>query len=134
MCNEAVRRKPYTLRYVSDHFITQEMCSKAVEEDPWLLWCVPDPFKTQEMCDKAVRDYPFSLQFVSDYFVTQQQIDVWYDDHYWHHDDEIIEWYHDYQKRKTQKVKIKDELVTITWHPDCVMDWSMSEDEKGWWK
>ena len=24
--------------------------------------------------------------------------------------------------------------MPITWHPDRVMDWCMSEDEKRWWK
>ena len=62
------------------------------------------------MCDKAVKDDPSSLQFVPDWFVTQQQTDVWYDDDYWYHDNEIIYWYHGYQKRKAQKAKIKEEL------------------------
>ena len=44
MCDEAVRRKPYTLRYVPDHF--------------------SDRFKTEEMCNKAVRRKPYSLRYV----------------------------------------------------------------------
>ena len=46
----------------------------------------------------------------------------------------MIKWYHEYQKRKAQKAKIKDDLVPIAWYPDRVMDWCMSEDEKSWWK
>ena len=44
----------------------------------------------------------------------------------------MIKWYHEYQKRKAQKAKIKDDLVPIAWYPDRVMDWCMSEDEKSW--
>ena len=61
-------------------------------------------------------------------------MDVWYDDGYWYHNYEIIEWYNGYGKRKVQKAKIKEELLPIAWHPDRVMDWCMSEEEKGWWK
>ena len=45
----------------------------------------------------------------------------------------ITEWYNGYKKRKAQKAKIKEELLPITWHPDRVIDWRMSGDEK-WWK
>ena len=86
------------------------------------------------MCDKAVKDDPSFLKFVTDWFVTQQQIDVWYDDDYWYHDDELIEWYNGYQKRKAQKAKIKEELLPIAWHTNRVKYWGMSEDEKRWWK
>ena len=50
------------------------------------------------MCEKAVKDNPFSQRFVPDWFVVQEQINVWYDDDYWHHDDEMIEWYKGYKK------------------------------------
>ena len=86
------------------------------------------------MCDKAVRDYIFSLQFVPDWFVTQQQIDIWYDDDYVYNDNEMIKSYDGYKARKARKAKIKEELLPIAWHPNCVKDWCMSEDEKRWWK
>ena len=86
------------------------------------------------MCDKAVKDDPSSLQFVPDWFVTQERIDVWYDDDYWYHDDEIIEWYNGYQKRKAQKAKIKEEFLPVTWYPDRVMGCCISDDEKKLWK
>ena len=130
MCNQAVRNNPTVFFLVPDHFKTQELCIKALELDLWQLNDIPDYIKTQEMCDKAVKDDPSSLQFVPDWFVTQQQIDVWYDDNYWYHDDEIIEGYNGYQKRKAQKAKIKEELLPIAWHPDRVMDWCMSGEEK----
>ena len=134
MCNQAVRNNPAVFFLVSDRFKTQELCIKAFEVDPWQLNNILDYLKTQKMCDKAVKDDPSSLQFVPDWFVTQQQIDVWHDNAYWYDDDETIEWYNGYQRRKAQKATIKEELMPIVWHPDRVMDWGMSEDEKGWWK
>ena len=87
------------------------------------------------MFDKAVKDDPSSLQFAPDWFVNEQQLDVWYYDDYWYHDDDdIIEWYEGYEKRKTQKAKSKEELLSIAWHTNHVIDWCMSEDEKRWWK
>ena len=80
------------------------------------------------MCNKAVRDDPSSLQFVPDWFVTQEQLDIWDDDNYWYHDDDTIERYKDYKKRKAQKAKIKGELLPIAWHPDRVMNWCLPGD------
>ena len=115
-----MRNDPATFFLVPDCFKTQEMYIKVVEEDPWQLKDVPDQYKTQEMCDKAARDYLFSLQFVPDWFVTQQQIDIWYDDDYVQNDNGMIKQYEDYQKRKVQKAKIKDELMPIAWHPGWI--------------
>ena len=132
MFNEAVRNNAAVFFLVSGRFKTQEMCIKALGVDPWQLKFVSDHFKTQEMCDKAVRDYLFSLWLVLDWLVTQQQIDIWYDDDYVYNNNEMIKWYHDYQKCKAQKASIKEELMPTAWHPDRVKDWCMSEDEKRW--
>ena len=86
------------------------------------------------MCEKVVKDDSSSLRFVPNWFVAQEQIAVWYDDDYWYHDDETIEWYKGYKKRKAQKANIKEELLLIAWHPNRVMDWCMSEDDKRRWK
>ena len=106
------------------------MRKKTLEVDPCQLNDIPDYLKKQKMCDKAVKDDPSSLQFVPDWFVTQEQIDIWYDDDYWYHDDELMEWYEGYKKRKAQKAKIKEELIPIPWHPSRWWDWCMSKDEK----
>ena len=37
-------------------------------------------------------------------------------------------------KTEGSEAKIKEELLSIAWHPDCVMDWCMQEDEKRLWK
>ena len=65
------------------------------------------------------------------WFVTEEQIDICYDDDDYCNDDELIEWYNGYQKHKIQKAKIKKELLPIAWHPNRVMNWCMSKDEKG---
>ena len=134
MCNEAVCNNPAVFFLVPDRFKTQEMCNEAIEVDLWSLYDVPDHLKTQKMCDKAVGSDSYSLQFVPDWFVIEQQIKIWHDNDDWHDDDELIEWYDGYKKRKAQKAKIKEELLPIVWHPDRVKDWCMSEDEKGVWK
>ena len=58
------------------------MCNKAVHMEPLLLKYIPDHFKTQEMCDKVVKDDSSFLRFVPDWFVTKEWIDMRYDDYY----------------------------------------------------
>ena len=89
------------------------MCNEALEVDPWRLYDIPHYLKTQKMCNEAAEADPSSLKLVPDWFVTQQQLDVWFDDDYWYHDDDIIAWYEGYKKRKTEKAKIKEELLPI---------------------
>ena len=83
---------------------------------------------------KAVEEDPGLLEYVSDRFVTEQQIGAWGDDDDYYDDHKLIEWHGDYLKRKAQKAQIKKELMPIFWHPDLVMGWCMSEDEKRPWK
>ena len=52
------------------------MCNKAVEENPWMMRYVPNHFKTQEMCNKAVQREPKTLEFIQDWFGMQEQIDL----------------------------------------------------------
>ena len=72
------------------------------------------------------------MRYVPDWFVTQQQIGTWYDDDYVYNDSGMIKWYDGYQKHKAQKAKIK-ELLLIAWHPERVIDWCMSGEEKRLW-
>ena len=154
VCDEAVRRVPYSLLYIPNHFKTQEICEeamhvrpatffltpdrfktqemyiRAVKVEPRDVYDAPNHFKTQEMCDKAVRDYLFSLRFVPDWFVTFKKLNLWYDDNYVYNDNEMIKWYERYKRRKAQKASIKEELLPITLHPSRWWDWCMSEDEK----
>ena len=134
ICNEPIRENPAAFLLVPDRFKTQDLCEIAAEVDPWQLYDVPDCLKTQKICDNVVCRVPQFLQFIPDWFVTQEQLEIWHDDDEYCTDDEIIEWYKRYEKRKVQKATIKEELMPTAWHPDRVMDWSMPEDEKGWWK
>ena len=45
-------------------------------------------------------------------------------------DDKFFKWYDDYKKRKSQKVQIKDKLLSIVWHPSRWQDWCVPEDKK----
>ena len=78
------------LEYVPDQYKTQEMCNETVEKSPRMLKYVPDPFVTQEMCNEAVKKRP----------------------------DVVLRWYKGYEQRKPQKLKIKEELMPVAWHPD----------------
>ena len=106
------------------------MCEIAVEVYPSQLFDIADYLKMQKMCDDVVRRDPYSLQFVPDWFATEEQIDVWYYDDEYCNDDEFIEWYKGYKKRKAQKAKIKEEFLPIAWHPSRYWDWCMSDDEE----
>ena len=88
MCNNVVRGRPWLLKYVPDHIMTQELCYEAVHMGTRFLSL--NCFKTQEMWDEVVEVDPYSLQFVLDWFVSQQQINVWYGDHC--NDNELIDW------------------------------------------
>ena len=61
-----LKKNPYRLEDISDHFKTQGMCEKAVEKVSRMLEYVPDHLKTQTMCEKAVEDEPDNLEFVPD--------------------------------------------------------------------
>ena len=130
MYNEAMHENPAAFFLVPDHFKTQEMCIKALEVDPWELCDVPDYLKTKKIHDDVMRRNSYSLRFILNWFVTQQQLKTWYDEGEYYNDDELIEWYDGYQKRKRQKALIKKELMSIAWHLSRWWDWCVPEDEK----
>ena len=124
---------------IPDYSKAQEIYNEAVSNSCWLIGHVPDNFKTQKMCDKAIKDDPSFLQFIPDWFVTTEGTDMWCDDYYDGKDkfieftddeDNFIEWYDGYKKRKAQKASIKEELLPIAWHPSRYWDWCMPEDKK----
>ena len=121
---------PNAFHLIRDHFKTQGMSTKAIQVNPWQLYYVPDHIKTQGLCNDEVKEEHSSFQYVPDWFVTQQQLKIWYDDDDYCNDDALIEWYDGQQKRKIQKVKIKEDLSPIFGHPDCLMDWCIPEDKK----
>ena len=98
---------PVVYFLVSDYFKTQEMRNDAVYVNPWSLYDVPDYHKKQKMCDDVVQRDSYSLQFVPHWFFTQEQLEIWHDGNDDCTDDEIIEWYKRYEKRKTQNASIK---------------------------
>ena len=55
------------------------------------------------MWDDVEQRDSYSLRFVPNWFVTQEQLEIWHGDDDYCTDDEIIEWYKRYEKRKAQK-------------------------------
>ena len=109
-----------------DHVNTQGMCAKEVDIEPCFLEHVPDHLKTKGMCNKAVRSKPYTLRNILDWFVIQHLLKIWHDND----EDKFFEWYDGYKKRKAQKASIKEELLSIPWHPSRYWDRFMSENEK----
>ena len=106
---------PFSIPNVPERFKTEEMCIKAFETNPLLLEDVPDDFKIQGTCERVVEKIPGALKFVSDYFFTREWVGMWYDDdEYCMDDDGFIKWYEGYQRRNTQKAKIKEELLKLS--------------------
>ena len=70
MCSKVVRMDPWLLKYIPDHFKTQDMCYEAVEEDLSNLRYVSDHFKMQEMCVKTVCMEPLLLMYILDHLKT----------------------------------------------------------------
>ena len=49
---------------------------------------------------------------------------------YYCNDNKLIKCYEGHEKCKAQKAQIKDELMSIAWHPSRFWDWCVPEDEK----
>ena len=126
--DEAVARRYRPL--LEMYLIPIKEVLKKVDIEPPFLPLVSDHFKTREMCEKAVEKYLRLLKYVPHWFLTHQQIKIWHDNDDYCNDDELIEWYQGYQKRKAQKAKIKKELLPIAWHPSRWWDWCFPEDEE----
>ena len=114
------------LKFLPDQCKTQGMCNRAVEKNAWVLEHVSYQYKTQEMCNRAVEKSHWVLRIVPDWFVMLQE--MWYEE--FDDDDVLITWRDAYIKRKTQKAKIKEELMPVAWHPDQWWDLCVPEDEK----
>ena len=42
----------------------------------------------------------------------QEQVKIWHDGDEYYNDDEIVEWYDDYKKRKAQKARVNAHCLT----------------------
>ena len=43
---------------------------------------------------------------------------------------QLLSGYNDYKKRKVQRAEIKEELMSVAWHPVRMQDWCMTEGGK----
>ena len=57
---------------IPDQYNTQEMCDKAVSKEVFTLKYCPDRYKTQWMCKNAVDAYLSALKFVPEWLVTNK--------------------------------------------------------------
>ena len=69
------------------------MCEKAVEKYPWLLKYISNCYKTKGMCNGVVHKIPCLLEYISSN--VQEQLRLLDDDDNEYHDDDdkLIEWY-----------------------------------------
>ena len=81
------------------------------------------------ICDDAVCEDSYSLKYVPDWFVMQELVKIWHDDDDYYNDDDLVEWYTGYKQHKAQSAQIKEELMSIAWHPMRIQDWCMIENE-----
>ena len=78
------------------------------------------------MCNEAVQSYPEVLNHVHDQFVTQEMCNEVVEKS----PEVVLRWYKGYEQRKAQKAKIKEELMSVAWHPDRWWNWCVPEHEK----
>ena len=71
---KAVNTYPFTIRFIPESLLTQEMCNNIIFEDSFSISYAPDQYKTQQVCDKVVDDCLAALNFVPDWFVTYKMI------------------------------------------------------------
>ena len=43
------------LRFVIDHLKTERMCNNAVKKLPFLIKYIPNQYKTKKICDKNIK-------------------------------------------------------------------------------
>ena len=60
MCERAIENEPYILKYVPDHFKTQE--------EPWSFKYIPDHLKTQKVCNKTFEKSLWQWKDIPDRF------------------------------------------------------------------
>ena len=72
--------------------------------------------RPKKMCDAVVMKDSLLLGYVPDWFATHQKIKIWHNGDEYCNDDEVLEWYKNYEKWKAQNSKTKEELLHIAWH------------------
>ena len=119
-----VKEKTSLFMFVPEQLENQQMCEFAVKEEVLLFTCVPDVFKTQEMCEFVVEKETWLFVFAPDWYVTDKILEECKDD------EQLEECLRSSKQCKGQKTMIKEELLPITWHSDCVICWCFDEDKK----
>ena len=139
MCEYAVEVNPSFFDFVPRQLQTRAMCESVIKENIYFFDGIPDELKTQEMCERAVETRPtLFFEDVPDYFVTLKILELCKNATAEEGEDyrnrirklKAMTCIVEYKQRKAKKAKIKEELLPVAWHPDCVIDWCFSEDKK----
>ena len=77
ICNKAVEKNPMMIRFVPNHFKTQEICERSsCKRFSYALPYVPDEYKTQQMYKSVVLKYPENLRFLLNQYKTQEMSEL----------------------------------------------------------
>lgn len=60
ICNMAIDKDPYLLKYIPNKLKTYELCYKACKKNGDMLEHVPDNLKTEELCILAIKMFAWS--------------------------------------------------------------------------
>ena len=73
ICSKTVEKNPMMLRFVPNHFKTQEICERfSCERFSYALPYVPDEYKTQQLYESVGLKYPENLRFLLNQYKTQE--------------------------------------------------------------
>ena len=122
MCKETVSNTPAVLFLIPDNLKTQDMCNEALEVDPWSLYYIPITLRHKKYVMRPLRQTLLlcSLLLIGLLLNNNKMhglmmtigITMMI----------LLSGTRVIKKRKSEKAKIKEELIPITWHPSRYCD------------
>ena len=107
VCERVVQREPYALEHVFDKYKSQEMFNRKER--------IPDQYKTQEVCKKKVwcsKSSQRSFILVCKTFMLKEG-----GGYCGGFEEEFRKRFTGYKFQKSEKIRIKNELLPIAWYP-----------------
>ena len=74
MCEKAISKDSYILKYSLNKYEIQKMCKNAVSKDCFTVKYCPYRHIAKEICEKAIDAYILTSKFVLDWFVTPKML------------------------------------------------------------
>ena len=74
MCDKAVNTHPYTIKFVSEYFMTRGMCDKAI--NVLFVFDSTGRYKTQEMCERVVSRDSFLIVYCCGKYKTKRMCEI----------------------------------------------------------